>query len=178
MKRFLEKLRLIEYLTTELEIQKSDFLKNFKHHVDEGDIGYFSGAFDAFSSSKNEYKGHVGNENFKIRRRRKFFDTNMNLATAKGIYRQKGNNLIIETEINGFSGMMIPMYIFLIIFYSIFIFGFFMADNIEGGDQVFVGPFIFIHALFMFGIPYFIMRRSVHRLKHELEREFYYMTKD
>lgn len=29
----------------------------------------------------------------------------------------------------------------------------------------------------MLGIPYFVMRRSVSRMKHELEREFYYMTK-
>lgn len=52
-----------------------------------------------------------------------------------------------------------------------------MADNIEGGDQLFAGPFLFFHAILMFGIPYFIMRRSTQRLKHELEREFYYMTK-
>jgi len=38
-------------------------------------------------------------------------------------------------------------------------------------------PFLFIHAAFMFGIPYFMMRRSVKRMKHDLEREFYYMTK-
>jgi hypothetical protein len=52
-----------------------------------------------------------------------------------------------------------------------------MADNINGDEQFFGGPFIFFHALFMFGIPYFMMRNSVQRLKHELEREFYYMTK-
>ncbi len=168
---------MIEYLTTELEIQKNEFVTKFKNYVDEGDIGYFSGAFDVFSSSKNEFKGHVGYENFKIKRRRRFFDMNMNFAIAKGKYRQKGDKLTIEAEINGFSGMMIPFYIFIIIFYSIFIFGFFMADNIEGTEQIFIVPFICIHALFMFGIPYFMMRRSTQRLKHELEREFYYMTK-
>jgi len=177
MKRFLEKIKLIEHLTTELEIQKNEFINNFRNYVDKGDIGYLSGVFDIFSSSKNEFKGQVGYDNFKIKKRRKFFDMDMNLAIAKGTYRQKGNNLIIETEINGFSGMMIPFYILLIIFYSIFVFGFFMADNNNDSDQFFFVPFIFIHAFFMFGIPYFIMRRSTKKMKHELEREFYYMTK-
>ncbi|MDX1829044.1 MAG: hypothetical protein R3342_13470, partial [Lutibacter sp.] len=63
------------------------------------------------------------------------------------------------------------------VFYSIFIGAFFMADNIEGNAPGFALPFIFIHATFMFGIPYFFMRRGAKRMKHELEREFYYMTK-
>ncbi len=177
MRRFLEKIKLIEHLSTELEIQKNEFIKNFKNQVDEGNIGPFSGAFEAFSLSKNEYKGHVGYDGFRIKRRRRFFDMNMNLAIAKGNYRQKGNNLIIETEINGFRGMMVPFYIFLIVFYAIFIFGFFSTGNFEGAPKGFLGAFILIHAAFMFGIPYFIMRRGTKRFKHELEREFYYMTK-
>lgn len=112
MKRLLERLKLIDYLTTELEIQKNEFVRNFKNYVDEGDIGYFSGAFDVFSSSKNEFKGNVGFEDFKIKRRRRFFDMNMNFAIAEGKYRQKGEKLTIETEINGFSGIMIPFLCF------------------------------------------------------------------
>lgn len=177
MKEFLKKIKLIEYLTTDVEIQKTEFVSKFKQHVDEGSTGMFSDTFDVFSSSKNEYKGQVGHEGFKIKRRRKFFDTNMNLAVASGTYRQSNEKLIIETEINGFSAMMIPFYLFAIVFYSIFIGVFFMADNIEGNGAGFALPFILIHAAFMFGIPYFIMRRSTKRMKHELEREFYFMTK-
>ncbi len=116
MKEFLQKIKLIDHLTTELEIQKSDFLSNFKSCVDEGNIGYFFGAFDVFSSGKNEYKGHVGYDSFEIKRRRKFFDMHMNFAIAKGKYIQKVTTLIINTEINSFNGMMIPFYIFIIIF--------------------------------------------------------------
>ena len=130
-----------------------------------------------FSSSKTEYKGHVGFDNFKIKRKRKFFDMNMNFAVAQGTYKQKENILIIEAEINGFSGMMIPFYVFGIIFYSIFIVTFILAENIGGGGMAFVLPFILLHATLMFGLPYFVMRRSTYRMKHELEREFYYMTK-
>ncbi|TXE02275.1 hypothetical protein [Algoriphagus aquimarinus] len=177
MKGFLIKIKLLEHLTTEIEIQKNEFVSNFKKHVDEGDTGIFSDTFDIFSSSKNEYKGHVGYDGFKIKRRRKFFDTNMNLAVARGTYRQKSEKLVIETEINGFSGMMIPFYLLGLVFYTIFIGVLFMADNIEGNEAGFALPFIFIHAVFMFGLPYFMMRRSTKRMMHDLEREFYYMTK-
>ncbi len=177
MKEFLKKIKLIEHLTTDIEIQKNEFVSKLKQHVDQGSTGMFSDTFDFFSSSENEYKGQVGYEGFKIKRRRKIFDMNMNLAVASGTYRQNNEKLIIETEINGFNGMMIPFYVFAILFYSIFIGAFFMTDNFEGNGAGFALPFIFIHAAFMFGIPYFIMRRSTKRMKHELEREFYYMTK-
>lgn len=177
MKDFLKKIKLIEYLTIELDIQKNEFISTLKESVDEGSTGFMSDSFDVFSSSKNEYKGHVGFENFKIKRRKRFFDTYVNLAVAKGTYRQKENTLIIDTEISGFNGMMIPFYIFILIFYSIFVIAFLFADNIEGASPVLTLLFILIHASFMFGLPYFIMRRSMKRMKHELEREFFYMTK-
>ncbi|MDX1830013.1 MAG: hypothetical protein R3342_10760, partial [Lutibacter sp.] len=71
-------------MTTEIEIPKNEFVSIFKKHVDEGSIGIFSDTFDIFSSSKNEYKGYVGLDGFKIKRRKRFFDMNMNLSVANG----------------------------------------------------------------------------------------------
>ena len=160
MREFLEKIKLIEYLTTEIEIQKNEFVSKFRNHVDEESTGIFSGTFEVFSSSKNEYKGHVGFDGFKIKRRRRFFDRNMSMAVASGNYKQNNEILIIETKINGFSRSMIPFYLFGILFYSIFIGAFFLTENIEG-NAVGIGiPFIIIHAALMFGIPYFMMRSS------------------
>lgn len=178
MKEFLRKIKLVENLTTEITIQKNEFVSNFKDHVDEASIGLFSDTFDAFSSSKKVYKGHVGYDNFKIKKRRKFFDMNTNLAIAEGTFRQKDQTLIIKTEITGFNGIMLPFYIFGIIFYIIFIGMFFSFNTMEGEAPGFILPFLIIHAAFMFGIPYFMMRRSTTKMAHELEREFYYMTKD
>ncbi|HEX5171160.1 MAG TPA: hypothetical protein VFW11_18415, partial [Cyclobacteriaceae bacterium] len=112
---------------------------------------------------------------FKIRRKRKFFDMNMNIAVAQGTYRQRDGVLIIETEINGFHGMFIPFYVIGIVFYI----GMITTISLSGNPMpVFVFPFILFHAAFMFGIPYFMMKRSTKRMKYELEREFYYMTKN
>ncbi|MBK3515964.1 hypothetical protein [Carboxylicivirga marina] len=177
MTDLLKKLKLLAFLKTELEISKHDFISRLRTTVDEGETGMFAEAFDAFSSSKNEYKGHVGFDGFKIKRRRRFFDMNMNLAIAKGSYIQHGDKLLIDTEINGFRGMMIPFYIGLIIVYAIIFIAFLSVDNIEGNMDYMAIPFIIIHAVFMGGIPYLMMRRSVSRMKHELEREFFFLTK-
>ncbi len=179
MKEYLKKLKLVDQLTTEIEIERNQFVGRFKEHVDQGDTSIFSDIFDVFSSSKNEYKGNVNHAGFKIKRRRRFFDMNMGLAIATGKFHEKENTLVISTEINSFHGIMIPFYIFIAIFYLIFIFGFsFVAFTGESnGEVAFAIPFLLFHAAFMFGIPYFMMRRSTSRMKRELEREFFYMTK-
>ena len=177
MKSFLKKLKLIRHLQTELDIQKHEFIRRLKQIVDEGENGSLSETFDSFSSSKNEYKGYVDNRGFKIKRRRKLLDVNMNLAMAEGTYHQSGDKLIIKTEINGFHGMMIPFYIIAILFYCIFIGIFLVVEDMEANMPLFFFPFILVHAIFMLGAPYLIMRRSTVRLKHELEREFYFLTK-
>jgi len=87
MKEFLKKLKLIQHLTFEIDIQRSDFVTKLRNSVDEEEIGTFSDPFEAFSSSKNEYKGQVETHKFKIKRRKKFFDMNMNFAVAEGTYK-------------------------------------------------------------------------------------------
>ena len=167
---------MIDYLKTELEIDKDHFVNKLRASVDQGSTGLFGDPFEAFFFTKNEFKGYVGPDNFKIKRRSKLFDPNVSLAIASGTYKQMDKHLVIEAEINGFTGMMIPFYGFLVVFYSMFLVGFVIGD--VGADaETFAVPFMFIHAMFMFGIPYVMMRRSVSRMKHDLEREFFYLTK-
>jgi hypothetical protein len=177
MKELLKRLKILDYLHTELVIKKNDFVNRLRDHVDEGSIDIFSDTFDVLSSSKNEYKGEVSFNGFKIKRRRTFFDMNMNIAVANGTYSQKDDKLIISTEINGLHGIMIPFYIFCIIIYGVLIVGFLSADEIGGKAIGFAFPFIIFHAVFMMVVPYLIMRRSTKKLKHQLEREFYCLTK-
>jgi hypothetical protein len=68
---------------------------------------------------------------------------------------------------------MIIFYVFLVLLYSIFMIGLIFSDK----PPFFVLPLILMHGVFMFSIPYFVMRSSVKNLKYELEREFYYLTK-
>ncbi len=175
MKSILEKLKLTDHLTTELVIDKQDFVKRFISNIDQGDTGVFFSAFEVFSSSNNQYKGTVSFDTFKIRRRRRFFDMNTSLAIAEGKFTQKENVLVIESTISGFRGVFIPFIVFLVFFYVVFIISFIVSDA-PGNKGWFIIPFLF-HAALMLGIPYLMMRRGVSRLKYELERDLYYMTK-
>lgn len=173
MKVLLRKLKLIDNLTTELEISRTEFVEKLSAITDKGDTGMFSDTFDVFSNSKNELKGEVNYNGFKIKRRRRVFDSTLNVAVASGTINEHNGHLTIESEINGFNNFVIFFYVFIFVFYSIFIFG--TSSNNNPG--FFETQFILLHATLMISIPYFLMRRSVKRLKYELEREFFYLTK-
>ena len=175
MNEFLRRLKLLDSLTTTLPISKHEFVDRLSKITDNGTTGMFSDPFEAFSTSKNELKGEVDYDGFKLKRRRRFFDTNMNLAVATGSFKENNGQLIIETEISGFNNFFLVFYFFLLIFYSVFMFGF-LRDG-RNTDLIAI-PFLLLHATFMFAIPYFMMRRSVKRLKYELDREFFYLTKN
>ncbi|MCK8480739.1 hypothetical protein [Psychroserpens algicola] len=175
MENFLRNIKLIDDFTTEINISKSEFISRLKRQVDESSLGVFSDFGDVFSSSKNEYKGVVNYDGFKFKRKRRFFDTKMNVATVSGNYRQVSDTLIIESQITGFTGIIMFFFIFAMLIYTVFIMTFIFGT--AGGDKPFyMIPFIALHALLMFGIPYFIVRRSVKRFKYDLEREFHYIA--
>lgn len=176
MKDFLKKIRLIDQLTTEISISRDEFAARLRKHVDAGSLDMFSGMFEIFDSSENEYKGHVEINGFRIKRRRKFFDTNWNFSIATGSFRQHDDKLIIETEVNAFTGFVAVFYGLVLFIYLIF-FIVFLASASSEGETFFFVPFLFVHAVFMLGIPYFIMRRSVKRMKYDLERELHYIAK-
>jgi hypothetical protein len=176
MKSILKSLKLIDYLITEIPMERKDFVEKLKMNVDQGGTGFFLSAFEAFSSSKKNYKGTVGFDSFRIRRRRRFFDTSMNLAVAEGSFRQKENLLVIQSTINGFHPFFIPFTALLLIIYIVAIVSVIFSDNLGNMGWFFV-PFFFIHSLLMLGIPYYMMRKGVSRMMYELDRDFYYMTK-
>lgn len=175
MKEYLKKLQLVDHATIEIDIRRSEFVDRLNKIVDEAGTGLFSDTLDIFSQSKNEFKGTVDLEGFKIKRKRRFFDTYMNMATASGSFTDRDNGLTVETEINGFSSIMIIFYVFALIIFPVFISGIFSSLN---ANTNFSFPFILVQFVFLLLLPYFLMKRSVKRMKYELEREFYYLTKD
>ncbi|WP_430413145.1 hypothetical protein [Kordia sp.] len=173
MKEFLEKIQLIRQKQIKLAVDKSVFIRNFKENIDEGSIGTFSSAFEAFSSSKNRYKGNITQNTFELRRRRELFDRTSYLARVKGTFRQQNDQVVIDTEINGFSNFLIPSYVLITVFYLFFIF--MIMTNVESiGFPVL---FILFHAVLMYAIPYFIIRKRVKNTAIDLEKELFFMTK-
>ena len=157
-------------------MEKNDFVTRFKGHVDKGGIGPFDGIFDPFSSSKNDYRGSVDLNGFKIKRRRKFFDRNKFMVIASGTYRQRLDKLEIVTEVDGLNRLVIPVFVIVLLFYIFFISAFSFAAT--QGDANFFSflPFILLHGLLMIGIPYFMIRKSVQNMIRDLEKDFLLMS--
>jgi hypothetical protein len=173
MEDFLERIQLIKQKQVKLPIEKTEFSKILRQNVDEGEIGMFSGMFEAFSSSKNKFKGTVSNNEFEIRKRHVLFQQNQMIARIKGTFRQQNDHLIIDLTINGFSKMILPFYAIAVVFYILFIST--MSHGLESFSPFLI--IILIHAILMFVVPYFVMRKNVKRTADDIEKELYFMTK-
>ncbi len=169
MREFLQKIKLIDHLTTEVQMPVTEFVDKLEKVVDKGETGFYSNAFEAFSGSKNVLKGRIDYDGFRIKQRRSFFDRNIHFAVANGSFTENNHVLLVETEINGFFK---PFFFVLIFIFPIYIFQIVNSGPIY---PIFIQIILFV--LFVVGFPYFMMRRSVHRLKYELEKVFFYIVK-
>lgn len=178
MNNTLESIGFIKQFVIELpNNNKEEFAARMQQHVDIGEIGMFSGTFESFSSSNNEYKGEANTEGFRIRRRRRMFDMNNFKPIATGRYRQNGDILTVAIVVNGFPKYMYFIVALVALFYVVFI-SFWMKGFSSAPSGVsFIGiPFILFHGLFMLGVPYFMLRRAVSKMQYDLERELHYIA--
>jgi hypothetical protein len=173
MKEFLEKIQVIKYFTTTLEIDQNEFVNRFRKNVDEGSTSDMVNVFEILSPSKNKYKGSVGFDKFDIKKRRQIYDNIRSIAVAKGTITKEQNSIVIKTEINGLNPIM-TIYFFL--FVLIFLIQITMAIVTPLNNGI-LFPFLILALAFMLGIPYLMMRRSVKTLKHDLERDFFFFTR-
>lgn len=173
MQELLRKYKVIDDLTIQLTIDKADFIQKFRQHVEPGDTGIIGNPFEVFSSSDQEFRGQVDLNGFVIRKRRKMFEPYANIAKAEGTFHQDQDKLRITTTVNAFNGMFLFYYVFVTFVYLAFTVVIIAVEDIP----VFVIPFLLLHAALMYGIPFFLMRGGVKRMKRDLEREFFYMTK-
>ena len=180
MEEFLKKTKLIDDFIIFLNVDKNKFATALRNQVDEKDIdGLFSSAFEVFSTNKKRYKGFVNFNEFKIRKKRSFGNRKFGNIKAIGRLSQNGEKLKVSTKINGWNNFMLFYFGITLVFYTIFIF--FFLSNIglsEGENSVFYIfiPFIIIHALLMFGLPIYQIRKGVASFKRELEREFHFIV--
>lgn len=177
MQEWLERLKLIEHFRMELEIEKSIFVQRLQKQVKEGTTNPLFGAFEAFSSGKEPFKGRVDFYGFKIRRRHRLFEVNTVKAIAEGRFSQMGSKLIVETTINGFPNYMWVVLLLLLSVYGSVISVLFLAENDANAPPLVFSLFMVGHGILIVGILYAAMRFGVRRMKRELEREFFYLTK-
>lgn len=175
VKDFLQRIGLIDNFTIDLPIQKAAFVERLRQNVSPN--GHL---LEAFSGDKNIYKGSVDLRGFRIKRRRRLFDTRQNFAVASGTFSQLGDELRVDTEVNGFHWSMTILFVFIILIYIASFVVILLTGGESGADEnlpLFILPFILLHAVLMLAIPYLVLKNSVRWMKHDLQREFYFLTK-
>jgi len=168
MSEFLKKIKLIQDLSTEVVISKDEFISKLSMITEKRSTELLSDPFEALRFGSSIYKGHVGSDNFNLKRKKKLFSANLNLAVAEGVVEEKHGKLWIDAEINGFNKFFLFIVILLIIIYVFAAFIISVADE----NSINFLPFIFIHAIITFSILYFILRISVNKLKKSLLETF------
>jgi hypothetical protein len=176
MNDLLLKIGLLDKLTFKLDTTRDEFVKRFQQNVDPDQFEFF----EMFSSSKNQYKGSITLDSFVMKRRVAFGASNFVPGSVDGTFLQRNEKLIIEANITGFSGFRMKFFLIaLCIFYSVALA--FTINAIFLGDgssaPAWSIPFIFVHAAVMFGIPYFMMRSAVRKIKYDLERDIFFMMR-
>lgn len=176
MNKTLEKLGLEEELLLKYYVQHTDFVNKFQKLTDS-DQGAFSGAFDAFSSSKAEYRGKISSIGFSVRKKKKFFDSLSAIPLISGTLASEKNGTRLLVNVCAFTGitkyiswMLAGIYVAAAIFLA------FSDLTTKFGFMPLL--FLFLHATLMFGIFYFILRRSVAKVAENLDRDFKIMIQD
>lgn len=172
MESLLRKLGLKRNIKIKLKTSKQDFVKKLSENIDEKSLSLFSSTFEMFSFSKNKFKGKIENDTFELMKRRTFFNSTNSTTIAKGKFWEEEECLIIEVDINGFHPIYMLFVGFVLVIYMII---FTTTLSSFSKESLIIIPFMFLHSLFMIGIPVFIIYKSVSRLENDLEREFVYI---
>jgi hypothetical protein len=175
MKEFLKRIGFIDHLTIHLNISREDFVKRLSSVTKEGKIGIFSDGLGSFLSSKNGFIGHVSYEGFRIKKKIRLFTTSNNISIAKGAFSEKNGQLMIEIEINGLDKAAILFFSLPLLFLPIGIIALLYSAEKEKFRAI---PSLIIFGITLLSILSLHLRSQVDTFKHELEREFYYLTKN
>ena len=170
MKNLLKRIGLSISLITELPTTHNTFINRLDQVVEKPPSGFLN----TCSNNKKEYVGTIGYDSFNFKRKQFGNQQNQMQASVIGKVYQKGDKLVIESEITGYSKFLIFFLGVLIFFYTVFIS---YASGIQTGLPVFVIPFIFLHGILMVHSFYRMLKRAVAKLKYDLEREFFYLTR-
>lgn len=177
MKEFLTLIKIIQNQTIELEVSKKDFIKAFKHNIGEQKSELYEVLEKTFKTKKSNYIGKIDFNEFYLKKRNHFFDTDKNTSVVKGKFIQRGQYLRIITEIQGVSYFKFAIYAILAIGYSCIMFV--SSQNIlkKTGNYLYLVLFVVFHSSIIFGLPYFIIKKRIKRMETEMNYNFIIWSK-
>lgn len=172
METFFRQIKLIQDFHITLPVKEEDFVDQFHDRVQESSLRMLSDPFEQYSTKGPDYKGWIRQGKFEMKLRRKMFSFNLGLSRARGKYYEEGQELKVEGEINGASKWLIPIFAGAIGIYLIAIL-LILSSGESVNDAAWLFPLLLLHAAFMMGVPYFLIRMEVGRIKRDLEGEFF-----
>jgi hypothetical protein len=168
MDKILSKIGLIEEFSMEIPIPVDELVIKMNEIVDED-------VYKVFPSGKNNYKGKIDIKGFTIRKVLKSFDTDNSNVTVYGSFIGRNEDTLIKVKTVGYDAFMKFWYcvacLILILILS------FILTSIIKNDFDFRLLLILIFCVFILLMPYISMKLGVQKMKYNLERDLYYLTK-
>ena len=175
MIEFLKRIKLIDTFVIELSIELQELVKKIENFVDDDSYDILEG----FRNTEKKFKGKINKKGFRIRKKLAYANSTKVNTIANGKFKEQNGKTLIEIEINGFDTFLKFFYCVLIFFWGIFIFTLFKylingkLNLLDNGM-----PVMFLFVLSFTILPYFQMKRNVEKMRYDLEREFYHLTKE
>lgn len=172
MKNFLRSIGLIQEYSLTLNCSKAYFLRMLQENIDPPGFQFF----ERFQSGR-PFKGSVGNNEFEIRQRAQGMHQTFNMVVSfTGTVIERNDKAVLNVEASGFSGFIRFIAGFILFIYVV---GIGSTMTVQPLEEVYITLLLLpVHAAFMFGILYIALRRAVNNSKREIEKEFFFLTKD
>ena len=176
MRTLLKKGNMILPFRMELDINKREFINRLRSIMMENNPGLYSDLDDLVQPDEVRYKGDVNEKGFLLIPKQNFFGTKRS-AVTKGTYREINNKLVIEGEVNGFSYLLLVIYLISLTFYGTI--AAFLIYNIGEDLQSYLIFTILFIAFYIaaFMIPLYYLKKNTKEVKDEVERDLFYLTR-
>jgi hypothetical protein len=163
MEDFLKSIGLNKEYTFYLSNSKKEIMDSLINMVDKDRLDFL----DIFSSNKMRYKGEVGYDSFKIKRKKMLFEKRMKASIIDGYVYEVSGQTEIKLNVHIRRWIFIYCTIVLLIAFIAIPFLFITA----GAEDKFVSVFPLFAGIFMIGMFYFIFYRDVRVEAKEFEKE-------
>lgn len=170
MNSFYKKIGLFDRLNLEVEENKSELIEKLKKITYKANINHISLVFDTAIPTRFEYRGEISNNSFLIRRRNRFFDSNVLTPCIKGQFSEENNKTLISIEF--FPSKFHILGLFLLLFFLICILILIIDNNPnKSGEMIFI-----IIPLVIYISHYFALKTSIKKSKYDFERELNFIA--
>lgn len=164
--RWVSRLKFEHQFSIPLDMEKMEFLSLIDDNIDE-DRGLQ--LFESISPRLKPYKGFINPNGFKVRRRRRAFESNSEMARITGTVKSDLRQTVLNVHI-GFDELKLKVILGFILFTYVAVLALLLTTNVNDGISLL--PLLMVgHGLLIFGILFFVLRYQI-RLSTRKFRQF------